>query len=82
MKRLALALTAAVTIALAGSGAAFADRGAPGSTYPEQPGSHVQTACQSVSTNPGTSNGGPAQTNQSDTAFAITGGLFTDACAP
>jgi hypothetical protein len=82
MKRLALALAAAVTIALAGSGAALADQGAPGSTYPEQPGSNVQNGCQAVSTNPGTSTGGPAQTNQSDTAAGITGGLFTDACAP
>jgi len=61
MKRFAITLAAAVTIALAGSGAAL---------------------CQSVSTNPGTSNGGPAQTNQSGTAGAITGGLFADACGP
>jgi hypothetical protein len=80
MKRFAVTLAAAVTIALAGSGAALADRGAPGSTFPEQPGSNVQNGCQAVSTNPGTSNGGPAQTNQSPTAGAITGGLFADAC--
>jgi hypothetical protein len=82
MKRLALTLAAAVTIALGGSGAALADQGAPGSTFPEQPGGNVQSGCQSVSTNPGTADGGPAQTNQSDTAGGITQGLFADACTP
>jgi hypothetical protein len=54
---------------------ALADAGSPGSTFPEQPGGNVATACVAVGTNTGT-----AEASQSATAGAIVGSLFTDAC--
>jgi hypothetical protein len=80
MKRLGVTLTVAATIALTASGSALADQGAPGTTFPEQPGSHAQTACQTIAANPGTGTGGAAATHESGTAGAIMTGLYTDAC--
>jgi len=51
----------------------LADPGAPGTTFPEQPGGNVETACQAVLSNPGEGPGSPV-------AQAITGGLVEDAC--
>ena len=82
MRRSAIRLgvgTAVVAAALAmGTAPALAARGAPGTTFPEQPNGHVATGCTAIATNPGTSPGGHA--NFSDTAGAITFGLLTDAC--
>lgn len=80
MKRFVLAVTTAAVIALGASGPALGDAGAPGTTFPEQPGSHVQNGCQAVSTNPGTGPGGAMESHASPTAGEITTGLFTDAC--
>jgi hypothetical protein len=78
-RRLIAAVAAAGLFAAVAAPAASADQGAPGSTFPEQPGANVQTACGSITTNPGT--GGdrlvdiiPPETN------ALLTGLFTDAC--
>ena len=78
-RRLIAAVAAAGMFAAVAAPAASADRGAPGSTFPEQPGAQVQTACGAITTNPGT--GGnrldgiiPANTN------AILTGLLTDTC--
>jgi hypothetical protein len=78
-RRLIAAVAAAGLFAAVAAPAASADRGAPGGTFPEQPGAHLQTACGAIATNPGT--GGdrlvdiiPPHTN------AILSGLFADAC--
>jgi len=78
-RRLIAAVAAAGLFAAVAAPAASADRGAPGSTFPEQPGANVQTGCGAITTNPGT--GGnrlvdiiPTNTN------AILTGLLTDAC--
>jgi hypothetical protein len=67
----------AATLAL-GAGPALADAGAPGTTFPEQPGDSGATACEAVVTNPGTGMDGHAAF--SPTALAIVGGVITDAC--
>jgi hypothetical protein len=72
-------LCAVVFMAVAAS-PAWADAGSPGSTFPEQPGDNGQTACASVTTNPGTGTGGAAGGVISPTAGAIVTGLITDAC--
>lgn len=53
---------------------AFADRGAPGSTFPEQP-THVSTPCNAILTNPA-----PVPSPEAGVAANITLGLITDAC--
>jgi hypothetical protein len=65
---------ASMAIAALTAGPALADRGAPGTTFPEQPGAHVQTACAAVMTS------GAAGAPMSPRAFAITSALFGDAC--
>lgn len=77
MKRYLVALA---TAALLGAAPAFADAGAPGTTYPEQPGSHNAGGCAAVTSNPGSGPGGAAGQHSSPTAAAITAGLLTDAC--
>ena len=79
MKRLVTAIVAVLAIAATTATAGFADAGAPGSTFPEQPGMHTQTACAAVLSNPGTGAGGAAG-HMSATAGAITTGLVVDAC--
>jgi hypothetical protein len=75
MKRLSTALAvAALAAAAAPAGAA------PGASFPEQPGTHPQTACVAVTTNPGTGASGRAGQVISPTAGAITTGLIEDAC--
>ena len=69
----ALAVAAfAVTAAPAG-----ADRGAPGTTFPEQPGTHPSTACAAI-----LSNSGATTAPRSARADAITTANFFDACFP
>ena len=75
MKRRLVAGAAAMALFAAAAAPASADRGSPGSTSPDQPGSHVANACATIQ-----ANAGNGVANMSDTAFAITDGLFTDAC--
>lgn len=79
MKRLLL-ITGLVLALATSTGVALADRGAPGTTFPEQPGGHPERACTAVTTNPGTGTGGQASQHGAPTAQAITAGLLTDAC--
>jgi hypothetical protein len=79
MKRL-LIVTGLVLALATSTGVALADPGAPGTTFPEQPGANPQRACTAVTTNPGTGTGGQASQRGSPTAQAITSGLLTDAC--
>jgi len=80
MKRRILTGVAVLTLSLAAAGSARADAGAPGSTFPEQPGDHMQTACTALATNPATSPGGVVEQHTSGTALAILNGLYLDAC--
>ena len=73
MRRISAALAvAALAVAAA---PATADPGAPGTTFPEQPGAHPSAACSAVLSNPGT-----MSAPLSATAAAITEGLIADAC--
>ena len=74
MKHRVIGILAVAVVFAAVPSAARADAGAPGTTFPEQPGSSVQTACTAVTTNPSMAE------NQSPTASAITSGLVEDAC--
>lgn len=80
MRRRILTIFASAALIAATAGSALADAGPPGTTFPEQPGSHPATACAAVSTNPGTGFGGQFGQNASPTAVAIAAGLFADAC--
>jgi hypothetical protein len=80
MKRLLCTLGASVVLAVSLVGSAFADAGPPGSTFPEQPGSHTAGGCAAVTSNPGTGVGGTAGQHYSPQAMAITTGLLADAC--
>jgi hypothetical protein len=84
MRRSAIRLGVGVAVAVAalaiGAGPAVADRGAPGTTFPEQPNGNVGTACAAVNTNPGTGVGGHAEAHLSPTAGVILTGLLEDAC--
>jgi hypothetical protein len=52
---------------------------APGS-FPDQPGTNVANACGTISSNPGTGNGGRVEQVISPTAGAIVTSLFNSAC--
>jgi hypothetical protein len=78
-RRLIAAVAAAGLFAAVAAPAASADQGAPGSTFPEQPGVHVQTACGAVTTNPGTGNNRLGDIIPPDTN-ALLSGILTDAC--
>jgi hypothetical protein len=80
MKRSILTVTVTAALMATGTGVASADPGAPGATYPEQPGGHGATACSAVAGNPGTGIGGAFEQNAASGAVAILGGLYTDAC--
>ena len=71
-----LIATIVVSVAMAAltAGPALADPGTPGTTFPEQPGGNVQTACAAI-----LSSAAPSAP-MSPTAQAITGGLVSDAC--
>jgi hypothetical protein len=79
LRRLAVATLASAALMMATAAVASADPGAPGSTFPEQPGTHPAAACASIVSNPGTGVGGAAA-HFSSTAQAITSGLLADAC--
>ena len=74
MKRITTVGACVGVLALMG-GPALADPGAPGTTFPEQPGSHPQAGCAALLSNPGA-----LSAPRSVTAFTITNGLFGDAC--
>jgi hypothetical protein len=74
MRRL-IAIVASALLLAAAAGPALADAGAPGSTYPEQPGSHVQNACAAILSSPS-----QAESHESPVAATILGGLLVDAC--
>jgi len=76
MKRLVMAVLTAALLGLTLPAAALADAGAPGSTFPEQPG--APPACDVVVANPGIGLGGHARPSQ--TAIQILNGLLGDAC--
>lgn len=80
MKRSVLTVTVTAAAMVMVTGGAWADPGAPGSTFPEQPGGHAATACSAVATNPGTGFGGAFEQHAAPTAAAILTGLYTDAC--
>jgi len=79
MKRLTVSALTAFGLLLVSVAPVYADAGSPGGTFPEQPGTNIATACNSVLSNPGTGQGGAAS-HDSSTAAAITGGLVFDAC--
>ncbi len=76
-ERILPVLVATVVLVASFGLAAFADRGTPGSTFPEQPGQNVAAGCAAVAEH---ALGGPAQENASPFALAIVLGLFFDAC--
>jgi hypothetical protein len=78
VRRLILAIVSSAILMVAMAGAAVA--GAPGTNFPEQPGSNIANACGTVLSNPGTGAGGAAGAHESLTAAGITGGLVVDAC--
>ena len=69
------AIVASVALTALAAGPALADSGAPGTTFPEQPGSHTHTGCAAL-----VSTSGALSAPRSETAFAITNGLIGDAC--
>jgi hypothetical protein len=73
MKRRLIAGAAALALFAAAASPASADRGSPGSTFPEQP--NPTAGCAAVLANTGT-----GLANMSPGAVAITSGLITDAC--
>lgn len=74
MKRRMIAGVAALALFAAAASPASADRGSPGSTFPEQP-RNTATACAAVLAHTGT-----AASHNSDVAGSIVGGLINDAC--
>jgi len=81
LKRLAVGIFASTALMLAMTSVAFADPGAPGTTFPEQPGTKPTTACANLISNPGTGLvGGASGLHISPTAGAITMGLLADGC--
>jgi hypothetical protein len=74
MKRITT-IVASIALAALAAGPALADSGAPGTTFPEQPGSQPQTACAAL-----VSKSGALSAPRSEPAFTITNGLFGDAC--
>ena len=77
MRRLLAVVSTAVVIWIGPATAALADPGAPGHTFPEQPGGNLATACVAVDAAPATGGG----TSNNVTAFTIISGLLVDACA-
>jgi hypothetical protein len=71
-RRLIAAVAAAGLFAAVAAPAASAD-------FPEQPGTHVQTGCNAVLTNPGTGGGRLTDIIPPDTN-ALLSELLTDAC--
>jgi hypothetical protein len=82
MRRRILAILAAASLMAVSVSPAWGDAGAPGTTFPEQPGGHVRNACVAITTNPGTSLGGVFDAHASDLANDLTSALLRDACLP
>ena len=78
-RRLVAFLCAAVFMGVAAS-PALADRGSPGSTFPEQPGTNVQNACLAVGSNPGTMPGGVFDQHAPTFVIDQLTALLVDAC--
>jgi hypothetical protein len=74
MRRL-LAVAIVSAAFLAGAPSALADQGAPGTTFPEQPGNNTATSCAKLITNPM-----QGVANASGTATGITIPLYVDDC--
>jgi hypothetical protein len=80
MRRRMVAVVCAAAFMAVPAIPAWGDAGAPGTTFPEQPGTHTLPACLAVTSNPGTSYGGvfdqhvPTFVNDQTTA------LLVDAC--
>jgi len=74
MKRITT-LVASLAMAALAVTPALADPGAPGTTFPEQPESNVQTACAALG-----STSGALSAPRSQTALAITNAVLGDAC--
>jgi len=79
MKRRIVSLVAAAALMAVSASPAMGDAGMPGETFPEQPGTHVAKACESVTTNPGT--GMEGHSRLSPRAEAIVQSLLADACS-
>ena len=75
MKRRILPIVVVGGFMTIGASPALADPGAPGTTFPEQPGTHVQTACTAVTTCPG-----QAFSHAAPNAIGTLTGLIGDAC--
>jgi len=73
--RLITTIVVSVATAALAAGPALADAGAPGTTFPEQPGTNPQTACAAL-----VSNSSALGAPRSATALTITNALFVDAC--
>ena len=79
MKRRIVSILVAAAFMAIGASPALGDAGAPGETFPEQPGTHVAKACESITTNPGT--GMEGHSRLSPKADGIVFGLLGDACS-
>jgi hypothetical protein len=79
MKRRIVPILVAGALMAVGAAPAFGDAGAPGTTFPEQPGTNIQAGCTAVTTNPGT-NPTTGHSQLSPTAQAIVFPLVEDAC--
>jgi hypothetical protein len=79
VKRRIVPIVVAGALMAVGAAPAFGDAGGPGTTFPEQPGTNLQTGCTAVTTNPGT-NPTTGHSQLSPTAQAIVFPLITDAC--
>jgi hypothetical protein len=77
LTKISIATGALSAMLVLSAGPALADAGAPGTTFPEQPGTNVATACAAVGAHTGT-----GVASMSGTATGITGGVFSDACPP
>jgi hypothetical protein len=80
MRRRIVSFLAAASLMAASASPALADAGAPGETFPEQPGDNGQTGCMAITTNSGSGLGGRRGEVVSETADSITRPLLTDAC--
>jgi hypothetical protein len=74
MKRRLVTIVAALALSALAAGPALADRGAPGTTFPEQPDGHVAGACAVAGA------AGTGFAHASDTAAAIAAALVEDIC--
>jgi hypothetical protein len=74
MKRCLVTVVAALALSVLAASPALADRGAPGTTFPEQPGDQVAGACAVAGA------AGTGFAHASNTAAAIAAALVADIC--